>query len=316
MMRRPARPMSCPRGVAQPVALLVGCALALFATSAVSQESAGVARVSGTLAKIRSTGTVAIGYRDASIPFSYLGPGHTPIGYSIDLCLAMVEAIKAELGSDAISVKYVPVNTQTRIPLVVDGTVDLECGSTTNNTERQKQVAFSPIFFVSGTKVMVRRGSRFRSYRDLAGRSVAVTEGTTNEAAIKSINAREQLGIKAVAFRDHDQSFAALAAGKVDAWAGDDVLLYAQAAESGHRGDYSVLPDYLSYDPYGLMFRKNDPDFAALVKRTFEDLAGSRELARLYEQWFERKLPSGRTLGIAMSPQLVSIFETMGQPTE
>lgn len=296
--------------------LLVGCVFAVVANAVSAQEAAGVERLSGRLAKIRSTGTVTLGYRDASIPFSYLGPDRTPIGYSIDICLAIVEEIKVELGDDRIKVKYFPVNPVTRIPLVVDGTVDLECGSTTSNTERQKEVAFSPIFFVSGTKVMVKRGAPYRSYRDLAGRSVAITEGTTNEAAIKSINAREKLGIRTVAFRDHDQSFAALAAGKVDAWAGDDVLLYAQAAESGHPRDYAVLPDYLSYDPYGIMFARNDAALAAVVKRTFEDLAETRELARLYEQWFRRRLPSGRALGISMSPQLESIFQAMGQPTE
>jgi len=297
-------------------AFLLACALALGAGAAHAQDAAGVERLSGTLAKIRTSGLVTIGYRDASVPFSYLGPGRAPIGYSIDICLAIVDAIRAELSNDAIQVKYFPVNSQTRIPLVVDGTVDLECGSTTNNLERQKQVAFSPIFFVSGTKVMVKRASKYRSYRDLRGRAVAVTEGTTNEAAIKAVNAKEGLAIKVSEFRDHDQSFAALAAGKVDAWAGDDALLYAQAAESATPRDFAVLPEYLSYDPYGIMFRRNDPAFAALVKRTFEELAESRELARLYEQWFLRKLPSGRTLGIQMSPQLESIFEAMGQPTE
>jgi ABC-type amino acid transport substrate-binding protein len=297
-------------------AFLLACALALGAGAAHAQDAAGVERLSGTLAKIRTSGLVTIGYRDASVPFSYLGPGRAPIGYSIDICLAIVDAIRAELSNDAIQVKYFPVNSQTRIPLVVDGTVDLECGSTTNNLERQKQVAFSPIFFVSGTKVMVKRASKYRSYRDLRGRAVAVTEGTTNEAAIKAVNAKEGLAIKVVQFRDHDQSFAALAGGKVDAWAGDDALLYAQAAESATPRDFAVLPEYLSYDPYGIMFRRNDPAFAALVKRTFEELAESRELARLYEQWFLRKLPSGRTLGIQMSPQLESIFEAMGQPTE
>lgn len=297
-------------------AVLLACMSAAFATTLSAQDSVGVERLTGTLDKIRTAGSVTIGFRDASVPFSYLGPGRRPIGYSIDLCLAIVEEIKAELGTDNIQVKYFPVNPQTRIPLVVDGTVDLECGSTTNNTERQKQVAFSPIFFVSGTKLMVKRGSKFRSYRDLKGRTVAVTEGTTNEAAIKSINAKEGLGIKVVAFRDHDQSFAALATGKVDAWAGDDALLYAQAAESQNPRDFAVLSEYLSYDPYGIMYRRNDPAFGAVVKRTFEGLAESRELARIYEQWFLRKLPSGRTLGIAMSPQLESIFEAMGQPTE
>ena len=297
-------------------AFLLACALALGTGATHAQDAAGVERLSGTLAKIRASGFVTIGYRDASVPFSYLGPGRTPIGYSIDICLAVVDAIRAELSNAAIQVKYFPVNSQTRIPLVVDGTIDLECGSTTNNLERQRQVAFSPIFFVSGTKVMVKRASKLRSYRDLRGRTVAVTEGTTNEAAIKAVNAKEGLAIKIVQFRDHDQSFAALAAGKVDAWAGDDALLYAQAAESATPRDFAVLAEYLSYDPYGIMFRRDDPAFAALVKRTFDELAESRELARLYDQWFLRKLPSGRTLGIHMSPQLESIFEAMGQPTE
>jgi glutamate/aspartate transport system substrate-binding protein len=302
---------------------LASVALALFAcvsigtvTRASAQDAIGVEQLSGTLKKIEATKTVTIGFRDASVPFSYLGPGRKPIGYSIDLCLAIVDEVKSELGRDDIQVKYLPVNPQTRIPMVVDGSVDLECGSTTNNTERQKQVAFSPIFFVSGTKLLVKRGSKFKTYRDLRGHSVAITEGTTNEAAIKAINAREGLDIKTVLFRDHDQSFAALAAGKVDAWAGDDALLYAQAAESANPRDFYVLSDYLSYDPYGIMFRRNDPAFAAVVKRTFEKLAESRELARLYEQWFLRKLPSGRTIGIQMSPQLESIFEALGQPTE
>ena len=288
---------------------------AVFASVANAQDADGVEALTGTLKKVRSAGAITIGFRDASVPFSYLGAGRKPIGYSIDLCLAIVEHVKAELGAEAIAVRYLPVNPQTRIPMVVDGTVDLECGSTTNNAERQKQVAFSPIFFVSGTKLMVKRGSRFRSYRDLKGHAVAVTEGTTNEAALRAVNSKEGLGIDVVPFRDHDQSFAALAAGKVDAWASDDALLYAQAAESANPRGYSVLNDYLSYDPYGVMFRKNDPAFAALVRRTFEQLAESRELSRLYDQWFLHKLPSGRTLGIAISPQLESIFESFGQPT-
>ena len=299
-----------------PVLALFACVSIGTVTRVSAQDAIGVEQLTGTLKKIQATKTVTIGFRDASVPFSYLGPGRKPIGYSIDLCLAIVDEVKAELARDDIQVKYLPVNPQTRIPMVVDGSVDLECGSTTNNTERQKQVAFSPIFFVSGTKLLVKRGSKFKSYRDLRGHSVAITEGTTNEAAIKAINAREGLDIKTVLFRDHDQSFAALASGKVDAWAGDDALLYAQAAESSNPRDFYVLGDYLSYDPYGIMFRRNDPAFAALVKRTFEQLAESRELARIYEQWFLHKLPSGRTIGIQMSPQLESIFEALGQPTE
>jgi glutamate/aspartate transport system substrate-binding protein len=292
--------------------LLAGAA----GTVALAQDAVGVAQLTGTLQKIKATKTVTIGYRDASIPFSYLNPAHQPVGYSIDLCLAIVDQARNELGDDSIQLKYVPVNTQNRIALVANGTVDLECGQTTNNAERRTQVAFSPIIFVSGTKLLVKRSSRLKSYRDFKGRAVAVTAASTNEAAIKSMNVKERMGIAILSVEDNAQAFAAVETGKADAWAGDDAVLYAMAAESKTPRDFSVLGDYLSYDPYGIMYRRNDPEFDALVRRTFEQMAESRELARTYEQWFLRKLPSGRTLGLAMSPQLTAIFEALGQPTE
>jgi glutamate/aspartate transport system substrate-binding protein len=296
---------------------LLACLLAgPLATASLAQDSVGVERLTGTLKKIKDTETVTLGFRDASVPFSYLNSSRRPIGYTIDLCLALVDAIKEELGLANIDVRYLPVNPQTRIPLVVDGSVDLECGQTTKNAERQKLVSFSPIVFVSGTKLLVKRSSKLKSYRDLKNRPVAVTEGTTNEAALKSLNAKLGLNMSILAVRENDQAFAAVEAGKADAWAGDDAVLYATAAEAKNPRDFTVLDEFLSYDPYGIMYRKNDAALDALVKGTFERLAGDRELARIYEQWFIRKLPSGKTLGIAMSPQLESIFETMGQSTE
>jgi ABC-type amino acid transport substrate-binding protein len=287
-----------------------------IAPAAWAQESDAVTLLSGTLKKVKAANAITIGYRDASVPFSYLNSARQPIGYSIDLCLEIVEDVRGELGDDTIRVKYVPVNTQNRIPLVADGTVDLECGQTTNNTERQKQVAFSPIIFVSGTKLLVKRISKLKSYRDLKGRSVAVTPASTNEAAIKALNAKEGLNITLLAVQDNAQAFEALDTGKADAWAGDDAVLFATVAEAKNPREFAVLDDFLSYDPYGIMYRKNDPEFDALVNHTFTRLAETRELARIYEQWFLRKLPSGRTLGIVMSRQLASIFEAMGQPTE
>ena len=239
-----------------------------------------------------------------------------PIGYSIDICLEIVADIRAELSDDSIRVKYVAVDTQTRIPRVVDATVDLECGTTTNTLERRKLVAFSPITFVSGTKLLVKRGSKLRSYRDFKGRIVAVTPASTNEAAIKSLNAKEKLAISLLVVPGNMEAFEAVDTGKADAWAGDDAVLFATVSESKNPGGFSVLDEFVSYDPYGIMYRKSDPALDALVKRSFERLAEARELARIYEQWFLRKLPSGRTLGIAMSPQLESIFESLGQPTE
>ena len=296
------------------IALIAFIACALVAPAS-AQDAIGVVKLTGTLQKVKSTKTITIGFRDASVPFSYLN-GRTPIGYSIDLCLEIVEDIRGELGDDTIQAKYVPVNPQNRIGMVVDGTVDLECGTTTNNAERRKQVAFSPITFVSGTKLLAKLSGKFKSYRDFKGRSVVVTEASTNEAALKAINQKENLGINMMVVRDNAQAFEAVETGKADAWAGDDVVLTATAVESKRPQDYVVLGDFLSYDPYGIMYGKNDPELDALVRRTFERLAETRELARIYEQWFMRKLPSGRALGVTMSPQLRQIFEALGQPTE
>ena len=295
---------------------LLGCfAASVMSAPAWAQDAIGVTKLTGTLKKIRDTKTITLGFRDASVPFSYV-QGRTPVGYSIDLCMVIVEDVRGELGDDTIQVKYVPVNPQNRIGLVADGAVDIECGTTTQNAERRKTVAFSPIIFVTGTKVLAKRSAKFKSYRDLKGRTVVVTEASTNEAAIKAISTKENLDIKLLAVRDNAQAFEAVDTGKADAWAGDDVVLTATAAEAKKLQDYVVVADFLSYDPYGIMYRKNDPELDALVKRTFEKLAETRELARIYEQWFIRKLPSGRTLGITMSPQLRQIFEAMGQPTE
>lgn len=307
----------CTRGLS----VLVLAALLVGAAPALAQDAVGAGELTGTLAKIKKTKVISIGYRDASVPFSYLNaardPGaRQPIGYTIDICLAIVEDIRGELGDDTIQVRWLPVTPQTRIAMVVDGRVDLECGQTTNNAERRKDVAFSPIIFVSGTKLLVKRDSKLRSYRDLKGRTVVATEGSTNAAAVKAIDAKLQLGVKLTLVRDNQDAFQAVESGKADAWAGDDAVLYATAAEAKSPKDFAVLDEYLSYDPYGIMYRKNDAQLDALVKKNFEKLAETRELSRIYEQWFLRKLPSGRTLGLAISPQLEAIFESLGQPTE
>jgi glutamate/aspartate transport system substrate-binding protein len=295
--------------------LLAAFCVLFAAAPAASQDAAGVEKLTGTLKKVRDTGVITLGYRDASVPFSYLTASRQPIGYSIALCNAIVDAVKEEVGRE-VQVKYFPVNPQTRIELVANGTVDLECGSTTNNVERQKQVAFSPVIFVAGTKLMVKRNSKFKSYKDLAGHSIVVTEGTTNEAAIKTLNQKEGLRIRLIQVRDHDQAFELFQRSGADAWANDDVLLYGYQVQAKNPNEFQVLPEYLSYDPYGIMFRRNDPMLAELVRRVFEDLAESRELEQIYVQWFLRNLPSGKNMGMAMSPQLRSIFESLGLPPE
>jgi glutamate/aspartate transport system substrate-binding protein len=288
--------------------------LGLLLAGAVALPPALGQELTGTLKKIKDSGSVVIGYRESSIPFSYLNAARRPIGYSIDLCLEIVEEAKDALGLDDVRIKFVPVTPENRIEMVVSGKIDLECGSTTNNLERQKRVAFSPVIFVSGTKLMVRRPVTVRSYLDLKGKTVAVTAGTTNQAAIKVLSDKQKLGMHFAVAKDHAQAFALVEKGRADAFATDDVLLYGLIAQSGRQKEFQVIGDFLSYDPYGIMYRKDDPEFAAVVRDAFERLATSRELEQTYNKWFLLKLPSGEKLNLAMSAQLRSIFEILGLP--
>ena len=270
--------------------------------------------LTGTLKTIRESKSVTLGYRESSIPFSYVNKVDEPIGFSIDLCNAVVDEVSKEFEGVEIAVKYRKVTAETRIPAVRSGEVDLECGSTTANFERKKEVAFSPIFFVAGTKLLVPRSSGISSYRDLRNKTVVVTAGTTNEAAVRAISEKQHLGIKILVAKDHGQSFDILKEGKADAFATDDVLLYGLVATTKSGDRYHVVGEYLSYDPYGLMYRKDDPDFAAIVDRTFSRLAQSRELVQLYNKWFQQRLPTGETLDLPMSPQLEEVFRVEGVP--
>jgi glutamate/aspartate transport system substrate-binding protein len=290
--------------------LLAGAAVSMlcFAVQSPGQE------LTGTLKKIHDARAVTLGYRTSSIPFSYLDRVGEPIGYSIDLCNAVVADIRAALEGLDLNIVYRKVTAEDRIQAVRNREVDLECGSTTANFARKKEVAFSPIFFVAGTKLLVARNSGIGSYRDLRGRTVVVTAGTTNEAAVGAISEKQRLGIKIITGKDHDESFSLLAAGRADAFATDDVLLYGLIATRRAGDRYHVVGDYLSYDPYGLMYRKDDPDFAAIVGRTFSRLAQSREIVQLYNRWFQMRLPSGESLNLPMSPQLEEIFRVEGVP--
>jgi ABC-type amino acid transport substrate-binding protein len=288
-------------------------AMALFAPLLVV-PSAAAQELTGTLKKIKDSKTVTLGYRASSIPFSYLNKSREPMGYSIDLCNEVVRETSSELQGVEIGINYKLVRAETRIPAVRSGEVDLECGSTTANFERKKQVAFSPVFFVAGTKLLVPRASGIASYRDLRDKTVVVTAGTTNEAAVRAISDKQNLGIKIVIGKDHAESFAMLSEGKADAFATDDVLLYGLVATTKSGDQYHVVGEFLSYDPYGLMYRKDDPDFAAVVDRTFSRLAQSRELVQLYNKWFQQRLPTGETLNLPMSPQLEEIFRVGGVP--
>ena len=280
----------------------------LLAVPVVAQE------LTGTLKKIKDSGVITLGVRETSIPFSYLNDKQDPIGYSIDLCMAIVEEVKKELTMPTLMVKTNPVTSQTRIPLMSNGTIDMECGSTTNNLTRQKQVAFAPVTFVTGTKLVVKKTSKIKSYKDLKGKTVVVTQGTTNERTIKALSDKENLNIKFLNAKDHAESFLTVESGRAAAFAMDDVLLYGLIAKAKKPKDFDVVGDYLSYDPYGIMFRKNDADFAIVANRALAALMRSGEINKIYDKWFIGKLPSGETIGMPMSPLLKVGFQLQALP--
>jgi len=302
------------------VGLLMAAGVTLAPVGAQTEPTPSTpAELTGTLAKVRESGSVTIGYRESSVPFSYLSARGEPIGYSIELCKAIVEAM-SDAVHKTLSIKWLPVNPATRIDAVANGQVDLECGSTTSNLERQKRVGFSPTMFVSGTKLLVKNGSPIKSFRDLVGQTVAVTGGTTNEKTMRDLSARFKLELNLVVSPDHAESFALVKAGKAAAFATDDVLLYGliaqdKAANNG-RSDYQVVGEFLSYDPYGVMFRKGDAQLATVVHDTFVTLAQDGEIERQYKRWFLRKLPAGTSIDLPMSPQLETIIQTLGGKTE
>jgi ABC-type amino acid transport substrate-binding protein len=288
----------------------------LAASAAFGEEAAPVEAFAGTLAKVRSSGVVTLAYRESSIPFSYTPARGEPLGYSIALCRKLVEAMASEVGRE-LEIRWLAVTSESRMQAIVSGSADLECGSTTSNAERARRVAFSPTIFVAGTKLLVKRGSAVRSFRDLRGKTVVVTAGTTNEQTLRDLAKKFSVDYRVVTARDHAESFAELAAGRADAFATDDVLLYGLLArEPANAAGFEVVGDFLSYDPYGIMYRRGDPQLARLVTDTFRELADDGELERQYKQWFLKRLPAGAALGLPMSAQLESIFRAMALKPE
>jgi glutamate/aspartate transport system substrate-binding protein len=287
--------------------LLAACLVA----SAASAQSNGDEGLSPTLANIKKSGTVRLGYRESSPPFSFLDQANRPIGYSLELCEAVVDEIGVEVDDPNLKIDYVKVTSDDRIPAVVQNKIDLECGSTTANAERGKQVAFSPLMFVAGTKLMVPKASPISAASDLKGKTVVVTKGTTNEQAMHAVDKKLGLGLNIVASPDHEQSYQMLVDGKADAFATDDILLYGLIARHKSQDKFRVTGDYLSYDPYGIMFRKGEPELNAVVERAFRKLGTNHDLLPLYNKWFVSRLPTGEKLNVAISPQLEEAFNVL-----
>lgn len=273
--------------------------------------------LTGRLERIKATGTVRLGFREGAIPFSYLGPDGKPAGYTLDLCHAIVATIAADLGSTRpLRVEYVQVDPQNRIERVTSGAVDLECGATTSTAERRRRVAFSPVIFVTGTRLAVPRGSPVRDVAGLAGRGVVVARGTTNEAAMREVIRLRGIDATLVVAETYADALALLRSGGADALAADDVLLHAQVTATGRLREHRIVGEMLSFEPYGIMFPRDDPALADAVDRTLRSLAQSRELAWIYERWFVRPLPSGQRLDLPMSVQLRRSLEMIGLPPE
>ncbi len=302
-------------------ALIALTAFTLGASSIRAEE--GV--LSGTIKTIRDRGTILIGYRTAAPPFAFLNKGGQPIGFSIDLCHGIAAEVAAAVNSDllepaapewqtGIRIKYVPVPADERLPMLVAGTIDLECGSTTANADRAKTIAFSPVFFLAGTKLMVPRASAATSYRDLAGKTVAVGSGTTNGPVVQRLATSVTPAIKVTEVTNLNAGYDMLVAGDADAFASDDILLNGFLATRPDGKSYHVIGDYLSYEPYAIGYRRNDPAFADLINRSFQNMATDGRLSALYAAWFVNRLPTGETMDLPMSAQLTEMYRALGQP--
>ncbi len=267
-----------------------------------------------TLEKIKKEGAIVIGHRDASIPFSYLDDKQQPIGYSMDLCMKIVDAVKAELKMPSLQVKLNQVTSATRIPLMANGTVDMECGSTTNNIERQKQVAFITTTFVTANRLVSKKASKISTLADMKGKAIVSTSGTTNIKQITELNASRNLGMNVMAAKDHAESFLMVETGRAVAFAMDDILLYSLVASSKTPADYTITNEALSVEPYGIMIRKDDPGFKKVADGAIQALFKSGEINKIYAKWFQSAIPP-KNINLNL-PMTEALKKVVAKPTD
>jgi glutamate/aspartate transport system substrate-binding protein len=286
------------------------CMVGLALTAAFCAGQANAEELTGTLKKIKETGTINIGYRDSSIPFSYLDDNQKPIGFAIDICYRIVDAVKSELKLDKLSIELNPVTSSTRIPLLANGTIDLECGSTTNNAERLKQVAFTNTHFLTATRFVSKKSSNLNSIDDLKGKSVVSTSGTTNIKQLTEANAARNLGLNIIPAKEHAESFLMVETDRAVAVVLDDILLASFVAGSKDPGAYVMSTDAFSKpEPYGIMLRKDDPAFKKVVDAATAALYRSAGGQKLYDKWFMQKIPpKGLNLNAPISAELKHEF--------
>jgi glutamate/aspartate transport system substrate-binding protein len=280
-----------------------------FALAAVFALTANAQDLTGTLKKVKDTGAITVGYRESSIPFSYLDDKQQPIGYAMDLCMKIVDAVKADLKMPNLKVNLQPVTSGNRIPQLQAGNIDLECGSTTNSVERQKQVSFGPTYFVINVTAAVKKSSGIKSLADLNGKTISTTAGTTSVPLLRQYDKTKNADIKSIDAKDHAESFLLLAQDRTSAFVMDDILLAGQIANSDKPGDYMIIPESLRTEPYSMMLRKDDPQFKALVDKTIGGVMKSGEIDKIYAKWFTSPIPpKGVNLNFTQTPAIKAAF--------
>jgi glutamate/aspartate transport system substrate-binding protein len=288
----------------RPVAAGLACWIALAAPASAQEPG-------GTLKRIKDSGAISLGHRESSIPFSYYDDRQQVVGYSHEIMLRAVEAVRQELKLPRLETKLTPVTSQNRITLVQNGTVDLECGSTTNNLDRQRQVAFSNTIFVVGTRLLTRKDSGVRDFPDLAGKNVVTTAGTTSERLLRRMNDEKRMGMNVIAARDHGEAFLTLQSGRAVAFMMDDALLAGEMAKARKREDWHIVGTPQSREAYGCMMRKDDPAFKKVVDAAIARLMSSGEAEKLYRKWFESPIPPrGLTLGLPLGEEMKALFRS------
>ncbi|WP_431821443.1 glutamate/aspartate ABC transporter substrate-binding protein [Burkholderia sp. F1] len=283
-------------------AILMAAALCAFASGAHAQET-------GTLKKIKDTGLIALGHRESSIPFSYYDQNQQVVGYSRDFQMKVVDAVKKTLNLPNLQVRNIPVTSQNRIPLVQNGTIDIECGSTTNNLDRQKQAAFSDTIFVIGTRLMTNKSSGVKDFPDLKGKTVVTTAGTTSERLLRAMNNEKQMGMTIISAKDHGESFQTLETGRAVAFMMDDALLAGERAKAKKADDWVIVGAPQSQEAYGCMMRKDDPAFKKVVDDAIVQVERSGEAAKIYAKWFENPIPpKGLNLKFPLSDAMKNLY--------
>lgn len=293
---------------------VLACAMgALGAVPAAALDDPAAAALTGVLARIARAGVVRVGYREDAAPFAFVSRAGVPAGYTVDLCRAVVDGIREAIGERPLAVAFVRVRADERIARIADGDVDLECGATTVTPERAARVAFSPAIFFTGTRLAVPRGARVRSLEDLAGGRVAVVRGSSNVDVVREVATRRRLELRLVEADHLAQAFDLLAAGQVEAVAGDEILLLGELVRAGRRADVALVGPLLSFDRYGIAYARGDPALRDVVDATLRRLAASGELHQAYDKWFVRPLPNGMRLDLPMGEALKRSFEMLGQ---